>query len=150
MQTLSPSEHLQAPVQVRFPFRQEQLKVVQPLLQLHWTMSLHVFGTSGSVESLATRYPLPTFQPKLVDGGISGLALSDWPTDEGLIMGSFNVSMQSIWSGRHYLERLTLVKQLHSGVICLCHVLNMVQLTDELFSIVNLGGCGVSFSEVLK
>ena len=37
MQTLSPSEHLQAPVQVRFPFRHEQLKVVQPLLQL----SLH-------------------------------------------------------------------------------------------------------------
>ena len=41
---------------VRFPFRQEQLKVVQPLLQLHWTMSLHACGTGGSVESLATRY----------------------------------------------------------------------------------------------
>ena len=77
MQTLSPSEHLQAPMQVRFLFQQEQLKVVQPLLQLHCTMSLHACGIGGSVESLATRYPLPTFQPKLVDGGISGLALSD-------------------------------------------------------------------------
>ena len=77
MQTLSPSEHLQAPVQVRFPFRQEQLKVEQPLLQLHWTVSLHAIGTGGCVESLATKYPLSTFQPKSVDGGISGLALSD-------------------------------------------------------------------------
>ena len=77
MQTLSPSEHLQAPVQVRFTFRHEQLKVVQPLLQLHCTMSLHACGTGGSVESLATRYPLSTFQPKSVDGGISGLALPD-------------------------------------------------------------------------
>ena len=47
METLFPSEHLQAP---------EQLKIVQPLLQLYCTMYLHVFGTGGSVESLATRY----------------------------------------------------------------------------------------------
>ena len=77
MQTLSPSEHLQAPVQVRFPFQHEQLKVVQPLLQLHCTMSLHAFSTGGRVESLATRYPLSIFQPKSVDGGISGLAFMD-------------------------------------------------------------------------
>ena len=39
-------------------------------------MSLHACGTGGRVESLATRYPLSTFQPKSVDGGISGLARS--------------------------------------------------------------------------
>ena len=103
-----------------------------------------------SVESLATRYQLSTFQPKSVDGGISGFAFVGLSPDEGLTMGSFNVSMQSIWRGRQCFERLTFVKQLHSGFICLCHVLNPVQLTDELFCIVNLGRCEVSFSEVLK
>ena len=43
-------------------------KVVQPLLQLYWAMYLHAFGTGGSIDSLATRSPLSTFQPKCVDG----------------------------------------------------------------------------------
>ena len=43
-------------------------KVVQPLLQLYWAMYLHVFGTGGSIDSLATRCPLSTFQPNYVDG----------------------------------------------------------------------------------
>ena len=56
METLSSIEHLQASVEVRFPFCHEQLKVVQPLLQLYCTMYLHAFSTGGRVESLATRY----------------------------------------------------------------------------------------------
>ena len=76
MATLSPSEHLQEPVEFRFPFRHEQPKVVHLLLQLYWTMYSHAFGTGGSIESLATRCPLSTFQPKYVGGGIWGLSLS--------------------------------------------------------------------------
>ena len=68
METLSPSEHLQAPVEVGLPWRSGSpfAKVVQPLLQLYWVMYLHAFG--GGIASLATGCPLSTFQPKYVDG----------------------------------------------------------------------------------
>ena len=70
METLSPSEHLQAPVEVGLPWRSGSpfAKVVQPLLQLYWAMYLHAFGTGGSIDSLATRCPLSIFQPKYIDG----------------------------------------------------------------------------------
>ena len=73
METLSPSEHLQAPAEVGLPRRSGSpfAKVVQPLLQLYWAMYVHAFGTGGSIASLATRSPLSTFQPKYVDGVVS-------------------------------------------------------------------------------
>ena len=73
METLSPSEHLQAPVEVGLAWRSGSpfAKVVQPLLQLYWAMYLHDFVTGGSIDSLATRCPLSTFQPKYVDGVVS-------------------------------------------------------------------------------
>ena len=74
METLSPSEHLQAPVEVGLPWRSGSpfAKVVQPLLQLYY---LHAFGTGGSIDSLATRCPLSTFQPKDVDGVVFAVCL---------------------------------------------------------------------------
>ncbi len=70
METLSASEHMQAPVEVGLPCRSGSpfAKVVQPLLQLYWVMYLHAFGTGGSIDSLATRCPLSIFHPKYVDG----------------------------------------------------------------------------------
>ena len=61
METLSPSEHLQAPVEVGLPWRSGS--------PLYWATYLHAFDTGGSIDSsLATRCPLSTFQPKYVDG----------------------------------------------------------------------------------
>ena len=57
---------MQAPMEVRFPFRHEQLKAVHLLLQLYWTMYSHAFGTGGSIESLTTRCPLSTFHPNML------------------------------------------------------------------------------------
>ena len=70
METLSPSEHLRAPVEVGLLWRSGSpfAKVVQPLLKLYWAMYVHAFGTGGSIDSLATRCPLSTFQPNYVDG----------------------------------------------------------------------------------
>ena len=65
METHPPSEHLQAPVEVGLAWRSGSpfARVVQP-----WAMYLHAFGTDGSIDSLATRCPLSTFQSKCVDG----------------------------------------------------------------------------------
>ena len=78
VETLSPSEHLQAPVEVGLPWRSgfPFAKVPQPFLQLYWAMYLHAFGTGGSIDSLGTRCPLSSFQPNYVDAGICCLSLS--------------------------------------------------------------------------
>ena len=97
METLSPSEHLQAPVEVGLAWRSGSpfAKVVQPLLQLYWAMYLHDFVTGGSIDSLATRCPLSTCQPKYVDGVVSlsrclqirfwywALTMCPWPSVAG-------------------------------------------------------------------
>ena len=71
METLSPTEHLQAPVEVRFPFCHEQLKVVQPLLQLYCTMYLHAFSTGGRALRVWQRGTvLSIVNQNNVDGGI--------------------------------------------------------------------------------
>ena len=64
---------MQAPVDVGLAWRSGSpvTKVVKPLLQLYWAMYLHAFVTGGSSDSLATRCPLSTFQPKYVDGVVS-------------------------------------------------------------------------------
>ena len=82
----------------------------------------------GRVESLATRYPLSTFQPKSVDGGFSGLALSDClqaRSDSGLFqcVHAKHLKWEAVPRAPY------IVKQLHSGFICLCHLLNMYGTT---------------------
>ncbi len=87
METLSPSEHLQAPVEVGLPWRSGRpfAKVVQPFLQLYY---LHAFGTGGSIDSLA-RCPLYTFQPKYVDGVVFAVCLCRIVSRSGSDIGLF-------------------------------------------------------------
>ena len=81
---------------------------VQPLLQLYCTMYLHVFGTGGSVESLATRYFLLSTKICWWRWYLRFI-LDALSSDQVLILGSSNVCLQTICSRMPCLKRVPLV-----------------------------------------
>ena len=102
---LSPSEHLQAPVEVGLPWRSGSpvTKVVKPLLQLYWAMYLHAFGTGGSIDSLATRCPLSN--QNMLMGWHLRFVLVALSPDQVLILGSCNMQViQYCWITSHWLH----------------------------------------------
>ena len=105
---LSPHQNICKHLEVRFPFCHDQLKIVQPLLQLYCSMHLHVFGTGGSVESLATRYFL--LSTKICWWWYLRFILDALSSDQVLILGSSNVSLETICSRMQCLKRLPLVE----------------------------------------
>ncbi len=127
-------------VEVRFPFRQGSatlatgqciyMFLVQVVALIVWQQGVHfLLSNQNMLMGWYLRFVLVALSP-----------------DQVLILGSCNMSMQTICSRRQCLERLPLVEKLHTGFIYLCKVLNQVQLTDELFCILNLGRSEISLS----